>query len=87
MVQLHLQIVTRLDYFCKFEYSSYSTSSSTGTWEQNKARVTKVTPRTFKLDWAENKTKGLAGSLGGFYPVDATQLAEEGVLVGVLGNN
>ena len=76
-----------VDYFCKFEYSSYSTSSSTGTWEQNKARVTKVTPRTFKLDWAENKTKGLAGSLGGFYPVDATQLAEEGVLVGVLGNN
>ena len=82
-----IYLAPMVDYFCKFEYSSYSTSSSTGSWDKNKARVTKVTPRTFKLDWAENKTKGLAGSLGGFYPVDATQLAEEGVLVGVLGNN
>ena len=69
-----------VDYFCKLEYSKYSTSV---TWAQNKANVTKTTPRTFKLDWAENITPGLSSSLGGFYPVDEEQLANEGICVGV----
>lgn len=72
------------DYFCAFEYDGYSTSSKTGTWDQNKARVTKVTPHTFKLDWAENKTPGLSSSLGGFYPTEEAHLAEFGVLCGIL---
>ncbi len=78
----HLKAI--VDYFCALEYDGYSTSSSTGTWAQNKARITKVTPRTFKIDWAENNTKGLSGSLGGFYPVDAEHMAAEGVCVGIL---
>ncbi len=78
----HLRAI--IDYFCKLEYDGYSTSSSTGTWAKNKARVTKITPRTFKIDWAENNTKGLSGSLGGFYPVDAEHMAAEGVCVGIL---
>ncbi len=78
----HLRAI--VDYFCKLEYDGYSTSSSTGTWAKNKARVTKTTPRTFRIDWAENNTKGLSGSLGGFYPVDAEHMAAEGVCVGIL---
>ena len=69
-----------VDYFCKLEYSKYSTSV---TWAENKANVTKTTPRTFKLDWAENITPSLSSSLGGFYPVDEEQLANEGICVGV----
>ncbi len=71
-----------VDYFCKLEYSKYSTSSST-TWAMNKANVTAITPRTFRLDWAENITPGLNSSLGGFYPVDPEFEAEYGVCVGV----
>lgn len=71
-----------VDYFCKLEYSSYSTSSST-TWAMNKANVTQTTPRTFRIDWAENITPGLSSSLGGFYPVDPEHMAAEGICVGV----
>ncbi len=73
-----------VDYFCKFEYSSYSTSSSSGTWDKNKARVTKITPRTFRFDWVSNNTPGLSASIGGFIPVDAEQLENEGICCGVV---
>ncbi len=73
-----------VDYFCKLEYDGYSTSSTAGTWDKNKARVTKITPRTFRIDWAANNTPGLSGSLGGFYPVDDEHMAAEGICVGVL---
>ncbi len=68
------------DYFCKLEYSEYKTNVD---WSVNKANVTKTTPRTFRLDWAENITPGLNSSLGGLYPVDAEQLETEGIMVGV----
>ena len=57
------------DYFCKLEYSSYSTSLD---WVDIKKNVTNITPRTFRIDWAENNTPGLSASLGGIYPVDET---------------
>ena len=71
-----------VDYFCKLEYSSYSTSSST-TWAMNKANVIATTPRTFRLDWAPNITPGLSSSLGGFYPVDPEHMEAAGICVGV----
>ena len=75
-----------LDYLCGVEYDGYnSTSATEGTWEKNKARITKVTPKTFKIDWAENNTSP-AREYAGFYPVDQAQLEEEGVMVGYLGN-
>ena len=75
-----------LDYLCGVEYDGYnSTSATEGSWEKNKARITKVTPKTFKIDWAENNTSP-AREYAGFYPVDQAQMEEEGVMVGYLGN-
>ncbi len=71
-----------VDYFCVFEYSSYSASSSTP-WADNKEKVTKVTPRTFKLNYVISKTFGLE-TVGGFVPVDVEQFAKEGICSGVV---
>lgn len=70
-----------VDYFCKLEYSKYSTSAAA--WADNKANVIATTPRTFKIDWAANITPGLSSSLGGFYPTDPEHMAAEGICVGV----
>ncbi len=70
-----------VDYFCKFDYSSYSTSSD---WSVNKKRVTKVTPKTFKIDWVDNNTPGLSASIGGLIPIDNDVLVNEGVCCGVV---
>lgn len=73
-----------VDYFCEFVYDGYSTSSSSGTWAKNKARVTEVTPHTFTFDWVENNTPGLSAMIGGFYPVDSEQLSGQGICCGVV---
>ncbi len=73
--------VSILDYFCELEYSKYSTSAA---WSSNKEKVTKITPKTFRMDWANNNTPGLSASIGGFIPVDAEQLEAEGICCGVV---
>lgn len=57
-----------VDYFCVVEYEKYSTSS----WANSVK--SKVTPRTFRIDWAPNNTLGLTGNIGAFYPVDDEEL-------------
>lgn len=57
-----------VDYFCEVEYEKYSTSS----WAQSVK--SKVTPRTFRIDWAPNKTPGLTGNIGAFYPISDEDL-------------
>lgn len=52
------------DFFCTIEYSKYSTSN----W--NQSVKSKITPHTFRIDWAPNKTPGLTGNIGGIYRVD-----------------
>lgn len=57
-----------VDYFCTVEYEKYSSSS----WAQSVK--SKVTPHTFRIDWAPNNTPGLTGNIGAFYPVDDEEL-------------
>ena len=52
-----------LDFFCKLDYKTYSVSS----W--SKSEVSKVTPRTFKVNWVKNNTPGLNDMVGGYYYV------------------
>lgn len=63
------------DFFCTIEYSKYSTSS----WSESVK--SKVTPHTFRLDWAPNKTSGLTGNIGGMYRVDKEGLYIAGQLL------
>lgn len=73
-----------VDYFCTVNYDGYSTSSSSGTWAKNKARVTEVIPHTFSFDWVENNTPGLSAMIGGFYPVDEDYLSQVGICCGTV---
>lgn len=63
-----------VDFFCTVEYSKYSTSS----WAESVK--SKVTPHTFRLDWAPNKTPGLTGNIGGIYRIDNEELYIAGQL-------
>lgn len=62
------------DFFCTVEYSKYSTSS----WAESVK--SKVTPHTFRVDWAPNRTPGLTGNIGGLYRVDDEELYIAGQL-------
>lgn len=60
------------DFFCELEYENYDESSKPGSWDE--VVVTKVIPKTFKINWVENNTVGLAGNLGAFISVDNEDL-------------
>ena len=64
-----------VDFFCTVEYKKYSTSNWAETVKD------KVTPHTFRLDWAPNRTPGLTGNIGGIYRVDNNQLYIAGQLL------
>ncbi len=56
-----------LDYFCEIEYD-------------NSGNIVKTTPKTFNIRYAPNKTPGLSGGIGAFYPVDNEECYCPGVL-------
>lgn len=60
------------DFFCELEYENYDESTKPGSW--NDVIITKTIPKTFKINWVENNTPGLAGNLGAFISVDNEDL-------------
>ena len=40
----------------------------------------KIIPHTFKIDWAENKTQGLTGNIGGMFRADREEMYLAGQL-------
>lgn len=63
-----------VDYFCKLEYSTYSTSS----WANSV--ISSTTPITFKIDWGENNTPGSSDVIGSLIPVDNVDNFCNGIL-------
>lgn len=66
------------DFFCELEYENYDSSTKPDSW--NDVIVTKVIPKTFKINWVENNTVGLAGNLGAFISVDNEDLFLAGLV-------
>ena len=63
------------DFFCSLEYSHYDTGESWANVEKSK-----IIPHTFKIDWAENKTQGLTGNIGGMFRADREEMYLAGQL-------
>lgn len=63
------------DLFCGLEYSNYGDADN---WSQ--VVKSKIIPHTFKVDWAENKTPGLSGNIGGLFRVEREELFIAGQL-------
>lgn len=63
------------DFFCTLEYSHYDEGE---TWAD--VVKSKITPHTFKIDWAENKSQGLTGNIGGMYRVGREEMYIAGQL-------
>lgn len=63
------------DFFCTLEYSHYDTDES---WTS--VVKSKIIPHTFRIDWAENRTQGLTGNIGGLYMVGRDEMYIAGQL-------
>lgn len=57
------RLIELVDYFCKLEYSTYSTSS----WDNSV--ISSTTPVTFKIDWGNNNTAGSSDVIGSLIPI------------------
>ena len=70
-----MNFTTKCIFFCSLEYSHYDTGESWANVEKSK-----IIPHTFKIDWAENKTQGLTGNIGGMFRADREEMYLAGQL-------